>query len=207
MSQKALGKIEEDVPAFYKRLRYPFQISKSSLFAVGSPHTWPTLLASLVWVVELLLYSEKAVSGTLVVDKAISVAAQTYKRAITKCTLIRLYLQAKTEDSLEDERQKAESDFFGYVAESYRCFLAGDDAKCEQVDSKKAAEFDEKAEEIKAQTAKIEEVLLISAFLQIHCRGRLGIRSTYLCKRKSLRLVMVLLAGERKASEPDKRAA
>lgn len=61
MSQKTLGKIEDDVPAFFKRMRYPFQISKSSLFAVGSPHTWPTLLASLVWVVELLLYSEKAV--------------------------------------------------------------------------------------------------------------------------------------------------
>lgn len=56
------GKIEDDVPAFFKRLRYPFQISKSSLFAVGSPHTWPTLLASLVWITELLSYVEKAVS-------------------------------------------------------------------------------------------------------------------------------------------------
>lgn len=61
-SAKMFGKIEDDVPAFFKRLRYPFQISKSSLFAVGSPHTWPTLLASLVWITELLSYVEKAVS-------------------------------------------------------------------------------------------------------------------------------------------------
>ena len=61
MSQKSFGKLEDDVPAFYKRLKYPFQISKSSLFAVGSPHTWPGLLASLVWVTELLAYSEKVV--------------------------------------------------------------------------------------------------------------------------------------------------
>ena len=35
------------VPQLYKRLKYPFQISKSNLTAVGSPHTWPSLLAAL----------------------------------------------------------------------------------------------------------------------------------------------------------------
>ena len=34
--------------------RYPFNISKSHLQAVGSPHAWPSLLAGLVWIVELL---------------------------------------------------------------------------------------------------------------------------------------------------------
>lgn len=48
------------VPQLYKRLRYPFQISKSNLSAVGSPHTWPSLLAALTWLVELLNYQEKA---------------------------------------------------------------------------------------------------------------------------------------------------
>ncbi|KAL4420345.1 hypothetical protein ABPG77_006152 [Micractinium sp. CCAP 211/92] len=53
-------KLEEEVPQLYKRLRYPFQISKSNLSAVGSPHTWPSLLAALTWLVELLNYQEKA---------------------------------------------------------------------------------------------------------------------------------------------------
>lgn len=57
---KAFGKIEDDVPTLFKQLKYPFQISKSALFAVGSPHTWPSLLAALGWLVELLNYSEKA---------------------------------------------------------------------------------------------------------------------------------------------------
>ena len=61
LNPKNFGKIEDDVPAFFKRLRYPFQISKSALFAVGSPHTWPGLLAALVWATELLCYEEKAV--------------------------------------------------------------------------------------------------------------------------------------------------
>lgn len=54
------GKIEDDVPALFKRLNYPFQISKSALYAVGSPHTWPSLLAALTWIVELLMYEERA---------------------------------------------------------------------------------------------------------------------------------------------------
>ena len=56
---KNFGKLEEEVPQIYKRLKYPWQLSKSALFAVGSPHTWPTLLAALVWLVELLSYQEK----------------------------------------------------------------------------------------------------------------------------------------------------
>lgn len=48
------------VPQLYKRLKYPFQISKSNLSAVGSPHTWPSLLAALTWLVELLNYQERA---------------------------------------------------------------------------------------------------------------------------------------------------
>lgn len=57
---KALGKIEDEVPLFLKRLNYPFQISKSALFAVGSPHSWPSVLAALTWLVELLNYEEKS---------------------------------------------------------------------------------------------------------------------------------------------------
>ena len=63
LAAKSMGKIEDDVPALFKRLRYPFGISKSALFAVGSPHTWPGLLAALTWLVELLNYEEKAVRG------------------------------------------------------------------------------------------------------------------------------------------------
>ena len=35
-------------------------MSKSALFAVGAPHTWPGLLAALAWLVEMLNYEEKA---------------------------------------------------------------------------------------------------------------------------------------------------
>lgn len=57
---KAFGKVEDEVPLFFKRLNYPFQLSKSALFAVGSPHSWPSVLAALAWLVELLNYDDRA---------------------------------------------------------------------------------------------------------------------------------------------------
>jgi kinetochore protein NDC80 len=57
---KAFGKVEDEVPLFFKRLSYPFQLSKSALFAVGSPHSWPSVLAALAWLVELLNYDDRA---------------------------------------------------------------------------------------------------------------------------------------------------
>tara|TARA_B110000091_G_scaffold199305_1_gene228993 strand:+ start:329 stop:1951 length:1623 start_codon:yes stop_codon:yes gene_type:complete len=49
-----------DVHTMFKGLAYPVQISKTSLSAVGSAHAWPTLLASLTWLVDLINYDTKA---------------------------------------------------------------------------------------------------------------------------------------------------
>ena len=59
-SLKIVGKMEEEVPQIFKKLKYPFPISRSALYAVGSPHSWPSLIAALTWLVELLSYEEKA---------------------------------------------------------------------------------------------------------------------------------------------------
>lgn len=44
----------EEIVMMFKLVRYPFQFSPRSLASVGSPHTWPSLLAALFWLVELL---------------------------------------------------------------------------------------------------------------------------------------------------------
>ena len=54
------SKTEDDVPVVFKQLRYPFQISKSALYSVGSPHTWPALLTALTWLVQIFVYEEEA---------------------------------------------------------------------------------------------------------------------------------------------------
>ena len=59
-NHKTNPNIVEEVSATMNRLRYPFLISKSALQAIGSPHTWPHLLAVLGWMVELLEYDYAA---------------------------------------------------------------------------------------------------------------------------------------------------
>ncbi|KAL2099905.1 hypothetical protein ACEWY4_004299 [Coilia grayii] len=46
------ARIEEEVPRIFKDLGYPFAISKSSMYSVGAPHTWPQVLGALVWLMD-----------------------------------------------------------------------------------------------------------------------------------------------------------
>ncbi|KAF3851147.1 hypothetical protein F7725_012919, partial [Dissostichus mawsoni] len=46
------SKVEEEVPALLKTLRYPFVLSKSSMYSVGAPHTWPLALGALTWMID-----------------------------------------------------------------------------------------------------------------------------------------------------------
>lgn len=50
------AKIEDEVQALYKALRYPFTLSKTALSAVGSATSYPAILGALVWLVDLLTY-------------------------------------------------------------------------------------------------------------------------------------------------------
>nr|XP_061804257.1 kinetochore protein NDC80 homolog [Nerophis lumbriciformis] len=45
-------KVEEEVPALLKSLGYPFVLSKSSMYSVGAPHTWPQALGALLWLID-----------------------------------------------------------------------------------------------------------------------------------------------------------
>ncbi|XP_061784319.1 kinetochore protein NDC80 homolog [Nerophis lumbriciformis] len=46
------SKVEEEVPALLKALRYPFVLSKCSMYSVGAPHTWPQALGALMWMID-----------------------------------------------------------------------------------------------------------------------------------------------------------
>jgi kinetochore protein NDC80 len=54
------SKFEDEVPAIIKFMNYPYcgDITKTQLHAVGTMHTWPTLLATLNWIVELIECTE-----------------------------------------------------------------------------------------------------------------------------------------------------
>uniref|UniRef100_A0A8C3KWL2 Kinetochore protein NDC80 n=1 Tax=Calidris pygmaea TaxID=425635 RepID=A0A8C3KWL2_9CHAR len=46
------SKFEEEIPRIFKELGYPFALSKSSMYTVGAPHTWPQIVTALVWLTD-----------------------------------------------------------------------------------------------------------------------------------------------------------
>lgn len=53
-----MGKTDEDIISIFKFLGYPFTINKSNIAAVGSPHAWPHMLASINWLSEMVTYND-----------------------------------------------------------------------------------------------------------------------------------------------------
>ena len=64
-------KIDEDVLFCLKALKYPFTdtISRSQLMAVGSPHSWPNMLAVLTWMVETLGVMDRLLKDEIPVEE------------------------------------------------------------------------------------------------------------------------------------------
>lgn len=104
-------KFEDEVPIVMKGLRYPFagDISKSQLYACGSMHAWPGLLAMLGWMVDL----------------------------INCCDVLHAQYEAESMAMSDVELPSAgagntagngsEKMFFDYLCKSYKLFLAGSD--------------------------------------------------------------------------------
>uniref|UniRef100_A0A8C2RTL9 Kinetochore protein NDC80 n=1 Tax=Capra hircus TaxID=9925 RepID=A0A8C2RTL9_CAPHI len=51
---RQLCEFEEEVPRIFRDLGYPFALSKSSMYTVGAPHTWPHIVAALVWLIDCI---------------------------------------------------------------------------------------------------------------------------------------------------------
>ena len=103
------GKFEDEVVMMFKFLGYPYQISKANIAAVGSIHAWPSLLASIMWLVELLTY-----------DEVVVLEAQNQ--------------EADDADVDFDDQAALERAFQLYIGTSYALFMIGDDdryADCE----------------------------------------------------------------------------
>ncbi|TPX70338.1 hypothetical protein SpCBS45565_g01736 [Spizellomyces sp. 'palustris'] len=121
-------KFEEEVPPILKGLRYPFadQISKSHLYSVGSMHAWPTLLAMLTWIVELICCCD-AMDNENDIDDGTGI-----------------------QDDVQPEKM-----FFNYVTQAYGVFLQGDD-NYEYMDKELIDSFDRKNEKVLKALERLE---------------------------------------------------
>ncbi|TDH70938.1 hypothetical protein CCR75_008029 [Bremia lactucae] len=119
-------KFEEDVVTQFRNLRYPIHISKTSLSAVGTPHTWPTLLLSISWLIELLTY-----------DEAIQQANE-------------------PDRDDENDFENGDKQFFRYLDASYHAFLAGEDDKYDALEIQEQEKLIARNELIKQETSELE---------------------------------------------------
>ena len=97
-------KMEEEVAMHFKALGYPYPVSKTALVAAGSPHTWPSLLAALAWLVEHIV----------VLNIGIEEGAQ-----------LLLDTASTKFESLAELENKTDKAFFQYLHRAYAAFLEG----------------------------------------------------------------------------------
>ena len=111
-------KLEDEVAMNFKALGYPFTISKTALVAAGSPHTWPTLLAALAWLMELLKILQEDPNEEVDIE------------------------EAKPFASLDELEMTTDKVFFTYMGKAYTAFLQGDEDMQVQLENALADRFE-----------------------------------------------------------------
>ncbi|KAJ3424372.1 kinetochore protein ndc80 [Anaeramoeba flamelloides] len=139
------SKPSNEISAFFKKLRYPVPMSRSSLSVVSAPHTWRSLIGALLWLVELLTYSEHCDEKSKQMLEFAMRMQQTGEN-FENNTL------SMEELTLMGEDNSGESAFFDYLSASYKCFLIGDDEQFENLEQELANCFTENNESLQLQT-------------------------------------------------------
>jgi len=111
-------KLEDEVAMNFKALGYPYPLSKTALVAAGSPHTWPTLLAALAWLMELLqILCEE-------MDEEIDM------------------LDAQPFETVEELEVTTDKVFFAFLDKAYTAFLQGNQEMQEELENTLADRFE-----------------------------------------------------------------
>lgn len=127
-------KFEDEVAMNFKAIGYPFPISKTALVAAGSPHTWPTLLAALTWLMELLQILQEDDEQEIVIE------------------------DAKPFASLEELELTTDKVFFAYLNKAYTAFLQGDEAMQEKLENALADRFEKDDGYIEQEIERITDL-------------------------------------------------
>lgn len=98
--------MEDEFRCLMKFFGYPISISKTALVPVGSPHTWPGILAAVVWFIEFLNYDAE----------------------LTRAQASKLDLEVSVDpEEMQDELNP--EIFFAYAVKAFRKFIDGDDSQ------------------------------------------------------------------------------
>lgn len=130
-------KWDEDIVMWFKRLKYPLPIPKSSLKAPGASHVWPQYLGALVWLVEEIKYNQESEeireSPAVIMDEA--------------------------------EKALGDRDVFNFMAQSYRQWLEGEDdtevleAPLREMFAERSKSLEDDVAYLTAETEALEKTL------------------------------------------------
>uniref|UniRef100_A0A8C9Z888 Kinetochore protein NDC80 n=1 Tax=Sander lucioperca TaxID=283035 RepID=A0A8C9Z888_SANLU len=94
-------KVEEEVPAMLKALRYPFVLSKSSMYSVGAPHTWPQALGALIFRINKCNFCQELLFSDFCEDTDIEEGAE-YNKLVLDYTAETYSKFMQGEDTFDD---------------------------------------------------------------------------------------------------------
>ncbi|KAK9110058.1 hypothetical protein Sjap_018118 [Stephania japonica] len=108
-------------PLLLSSLSCPVKFQKSVLKAPGTPHSWPTLLAVIHWLVQLALYNDHvsdSANSFLQSDGIMAYSLQTYSRFITGDDAGEAALQEEFEGKLAEQMEEARGKVEGLEREA-----------------------------------------------------------------------------------------
>ena len=127
--------VEDDIKRVMRLFGYPFNVSKNAIIAAGTPHTWPSLLVMIGWLVDFLSYDE-AVNGWY--DRQEGDVGQS--------------------DGVEEEGEEFDTErcYFRYMCASYSAMMAEDTQSTQQVEDALAASFNRRTQRIERELTTME---------------------------------------------------
>ncbi|KAH8080427.1 phage-related minor tail protein [Aureococcus anophagefferens] len=137
-ARDASRKFDDDFVDMFKRLHYPFGISRTALAAVGTAHTWPPLLAALLWLADLISFDE----GSR--DRPVAAAHASRRLALSEADEV-----VAGDDHVASRLAALGADrvFYEYIGDAYGLFLSGDDAACDELQAKLEAAFQSRVDD------------------------------------------------------------
>ena len=132
--------VEEDIKRAMRLFGYPFNVSKNAIIAAGTPHTWPSLLVMIGWLVDFLQYDE-AVNGWY--DRREGSGGEDGGGA---------------EEAAEEQGGEFDTErcYFRYMCASYSAMMSEDGEGARQVDVALAASFGRRTQGVERELAAMQ---------------------------------------------------
>ncbi len=142
-----VGKLEDEIVAMFKFLGYPFPIAKSNISAVGTQHAWPSMLASIMWLIELLTYNECVI--------------QSEQQSLQMSTGNGNAMEVESDGGTNNTLNATDKLFYNYLHRGYDFYLTNRDEQYQQVEEQYIASFENQNVLVRDQIENLEQKITL----------------------------------------------